>query len=109
MCLPPSRRVEPKKSQTTAKILEALVKIDQRIDAQKIAAVDKEEGKEISLTTSKINYMGEPEPGLIMQAVASAVWWLMHTCPADDGCQIHESLYVDLSIRARFDTLSEIS
>ena len=63
VCLVSSRRVEPKKSQTTAKILEALVKIDQRIDAQKIAAVDKEEGKEISLTTSKINYMGEPEPG----------------------------------------------
>lgn len=52
-----ARSVEPKKSQTTAKILEALVKIDQRIDVQKIAAVDKEEGKEISLTTSKINYM----------------------------------------------------
>lgn len=49
--------VEPKKSQTTAKILDALVKIDQRIDTAKIAAVDKEEGKEISLTTSKINYM----------------------------------------------------
>ena len=49
--------VEPKKAQSTAKILEALIKMDQRIDSQKIAAVDKEEGKEISLTTSKINYM----------------------------------------------------
>lgn len=51
------QRVEPKKSQTTAKVLEALEKINARIDAAKIAAVDKEEGKEISLTTSKINYM----------------------------------------------------
>ena len=49
--------MEPKKAQTTAKVLEALIKMDQRLDAQKIAAVDKEEGKEISLTTSKINYM----------------------------------------------------
>lgn len=55
MCLLLS--VEPKSSQTTAKVLAALVKIDERIEASKIAAVDKEEGKEVSLTTSKINYM----------------------------------------------------
>jgi len=49
--------VEPKKAQTTAKVLEAIAKIDERIDAQKIQALDREEGKEISLTTARINYM----------------------------------------------------
>jgi DNA topoisomerase-1 len=45
-------RAETKKS--ADKIIESLVKIDKRIEAQKIAAVDKEEGKETSLGTSKI-------------------------------------------------------
>lgn len=49
--------VEPKKAQTTAKVLEAIAKIDERIDVQKLQALDREEGKEVSLTTSKINYM----------------------------------------------------
>lgn len=49
--------VEPRKAQTTAKVLEAILKIDERIAAQKLQALDREEGKEVSLTTSKINYM----------------------------------------------------
>lgn len=49
--------VEPKKAQTTAKVLEAITKIDERIEVQKLQALDREEGKEVSLTTSKINYM----------------------------------------------------
>jgi DNA topoisomerase-1 len=38
-----------------------LTKIDERIEAQKIQALDREEGKEVSLTTSKINYMVRKE------------------------------------------------
>lgn len=66
--------VEAKKGQTTAKILDAILKMDARIDAQKIAAVDKEEGKEISLTTSKINYM-DPR--------VTAAWCKKHDVPIE--------------------------
>lgn len=42
---------------TEAKILTAIEKIDVRITTQKIALTDKDEGKEVSLGTSKMNYL----------------------------------------------------
>ncbi|GAA5987945.1 hypothetical protein JCM10908_007280 [Rhodotorula pacifica] len=39
------------------RIVQALQKIDERIQVAKLAATDKDEGKEISLGTSKINYI----------------------------------------------------
>ena len=40
-----------------AKIIAAIEKIDARIEVQKISLLDKDEGKEISLGTSKMNYL----------------------------------------------------
>lgn len=39
------------------KVLAAIKKMDERIVIAKTAAVDRDEGKEISLGTSKINYL----------------------------------------------------
>ena len=39
------------------KIIKAIEKIDERIEVQKISLLDKDEGKEISLGTSKMNYL----------------------------------------------------
>lgn len=39
------------------KIVKAIEKIDARIEAQRISLLDKDEGKEISLGTSKMNYL----------------------------------------------------
>lgn len=66
--------VEPRKAQTTAKVLEAIAKLDERIDAQKLQALDREEGKEVSLTTSKINYM-DPR--------VTVAWCKQHGVPLD--------------------------
>jgi DNA topoisomerase-1 len=47
-----SSSADTKKS--TDKIIEALVKVDKRLEAQKVATIDREENKETSLGTSKI-------------------------------------------------------
>ncbi|BGO92142.1 hypothetical protein NBRC10512_000873 [Rhodotorula toruloides] len=44
-------------SSQSDKILKALEKIDERIKVAKTNLVDKDEGKEVSLGTSKINYL----------------------------------------------------
>ncbi|KAL1928257.1 hypothetical protein VTP01DRAFT_3173 [Rhizomucor pusillus] len=49
-------RVDPGNA-TAEKLLASIAKIDQRITATKIQATDKEENKEIALTTSKTNYI----------------------------------------------------
>ena len=43
---------------TEAKLEAAIAKMDERIQVQKTNALDKDEGKEVSLGTSKINYSG---------------------------------------------------
>lgn len=50
-------RVEPKNNTTVDKLLTSIEKIDERIKATKIQATDKEENKEIALSTSKMNYI----------------------------------------------------
>ncbi|KAI9316023.1 hypothetical protein BX666DRAFT_1953961 [Dichotomocladium elegans] len=50
-------RSQPKASATVEKLLNSISRIDQRIQASKIQATDKEENKEISLGTSKMNYI----------------------------------------------------
>lgn len=42
---------------TEEKLAAAIKKMDERIQVQKLAALDRDEGKEISLGTSKINYL----------------------------------------------------
>ncbi|ORY95748.1 hypothetical protein BCR43DRAFT_311936 [Syncephalastrum racemosum] len=50
-------RVEPKNNTTVEKLMTNIEKIDERIKATKIQATDKEENKEIALSTSKMNYI----------------------------------------------------
>ncbi|OLL24804.1 DNA topoisomerase 1 [Neolecta irregularis DAH-3] len=52
-----TRRVEPKKAATVEKLEQQIVKLDQRIEAAKLQAQDREEGKETALGTSKLNYL----------------------------------------------------
>jgi DNA topoisomerase-1 len=40
------------------KLIAAIKKMDERIKVAKTAALDRDEGKEVSLGTSKINYLG---------------------------------------------------
>ncbi|KAI8394208.1 uncharacterized protein BYT42DRAFT_488487 [Radiomyces spectabilis] len=49
--------ITPKPNMTVDKILTQIEKMDQRINAAKIQATDKEENKEIALGTSKMNYI----------------------------------------------------
>ncbi|KAH8922426.1 hypothetical protein BT69DRAFT_243853 [Atractiella rhizophila] len=49
--------VEPKRGQTEEKIIEAIKKMDDRIGAQRVQVLDREEGKTLSLTTSRLNYL----------------------------------------------------
>ncbi|KAG0164574.1 DNA topoisomerase 1 [Apophysomyces sp. BC1034] len=49
--------VIPKASMTVEKLIANVDKMDQRINATKIQATDKEENKEIALGTSKMNYI----------------------------------------------------
>ncbi|KAI8332105.1 hypothetical protein BC941DRAFT_381951 [Chlamydoabsidia padenii] len=50
-------KVEVAPSMTVDKLLAKIEKLDERINATKIQATDKEENKEISLGTSKMNYI----------------------------------------------------
>ena len=77
-----SKYVEPKKSHTTAKVLDMIIAMDKRIEVQKIAAVDREEGKEISLTTSKINYM---DPRIVSRSSPRLYCATDSVCFADCG------------------------
>ncbi|KAH9809408.1 hypothetical protein DFH28DRAFT_989866 [Melampsora americana] len=52
-----SRKIEPVKSRPMDQILSAIEKIDVRIEAAKTACKDRDEGKETSLGTSKMNYI----------------------------------------------------
>ncbi|GAA5863944.1 hypothetical protein JCM3774_004426 [Rhodotorula dairenensis] len=56
------------------KIVAALRKMDERIQVAKLAATDKDEGKEISLGTSKINYL---------DARISAAWCKKYDVPVN--------------------------
>jgi len=69
-----SGKVEPKRGQTLEKLEASIVKLDERIDAAKIAMVDKDENKETALSTSKINYI---DPRI------SAAWCYKHKVPID--------------------------
>ncbi|KAI8098492.1 uncharacterized protein BX664DRAFT_1002 [Halteromyces radiatus] len=52
-----SGKVDVAPSMTVEKLLAKIEKLDERINATKIQATDKEENKEISLGTSKMNYI----------------------------------------------------
>ena len=52
-----SGKVENSRLASEDKCLEALKKIEVRIEAQRTEAVNKEEGKDTALSTSKINYL----------------------------------------------------
>ncbi|CAG8549043.1 10226_t:CDS:10 [Paraglomus brasilianum] len=67
-------KVEPKRGQTLEKLEANIVKLDERINAAKIAMVDKDENKETALSTSKINYI---DPRI------SAAWCYKHKVPID--------------------------
>ncbi|GAA97009.1 hypothetical protein E5Q_03683 [Mixia osmundae IAM 14324] len=59
---------------TEEKLLASIAKLTERIEAQRMQALDREEGKEVSLTTSKINYI---DPRL------SVVWARKHNVPIE--------------------------
>lgn len=52
-----TKQVEAKRGMSADKLVVAIGKMDTRIAAQRTAAIDKDEGKETSLGTSKINYI----------------------------------------------------
>lgn len=52
-----TKKVEAKKSQTEDKLIEQIENMDKKIAAQKTVVTDRDEGKDISLGTSKINYL----------------------------------------------------
>ncbi|KAF7727427.1 DNA topoisomerase 1, partial [Apophysomyces ossiformis] len=66
--------VIPKASMTVEKLLASVEKVDQRINATKIQATDKEENKEIALGTSKMNYI---DPRI------SVAWCAKHDVPLE--------------------------
>ncbi|KAI8065550.1 hypothetical protein BC940DRAFT_304395 [Gongronella butleri] len=69
-----SGKVEPKAGATVEKLLDKIAKQDERLNAIKIQATDKEENKEISLGTSKMNYI---DPRIIV------AWCRKHDVPME--------------------------
>jgi len=63
-----------KKDKTSEKIEEAIDKLGQRIKAFKLQTEDREEGKEVALGTSKINYL---DPRI------TAAWCKIHDVPVE--------------------------
>ncbi|KAH8551982.1 hypothetical protein BGW37DRAFT_493134 [Umbelopsis sp. PMI_123] len=66
--------IELKPSATVDKLLAQITKLDERIKATKNQALDKEEGKETALGTSKLNYI---DPRI------SAVWCKKYNIPVE--------------------------
>jgi DNA topoisomerase-1 len=66
--------IEVKASATVDKLLAQITKLDERIKATKTQALDKEEGKETALGTSKLNYI---DPRI------SAVWCKKYNVPVE--------------------------
>jgi len=64
----------PKKGRTVEKIQDMIGKLDERIKTFKLQMVDREEGKEVSLGTSKINYL---DPRI------TAAWCKTHNVPIE--------------------------
>ncbi|KAG8697548.1 DNA topoisomerase 1 [Ceratobasidium sp. 394] len=62
------------KGRTTEKILESITKLDEKIKMFKFKMQDKEEGKEVALGTSKINYL---DPRI------TAAWCKKHNVPIE--------------------------
>jgi len=69
-----SGQIELKSNATVDKLLAQITKLDERIKATKNQALDKEEGKETALSTSKLNYI---DPRI------SAVWCKKHNVPVE--------------------------
>ncbi|KZT57719.1 hypothetical protein CALCODRAFT_469305 [Calocera cornea HHB12733] len=69
-----SKNVELKSAKSAEKIEEALEKLDERIKNFRYQITDKDEGKEVSLTTSKTNYI---DPRII------AAWAKKHGVPIE--------------------------
>ncbi|KAG2174413.1 hypothetical protein INT43_004436 [Umbelopsis isabellina] len=67
-------KIEVKASATVEKLLAQITKLDERIKATKTQALDKEEGKETALGTSKLNYI---DPRI------SAVWCKKYNVPVE--------------------------
>ncbi|KIJ49560.1 hypothetical protein M422DRAFT_27927 [Sphaerobolus stellatus SS14] len=66
--------VTPKKGRTVEKVQDMIGKLDDRIKNFKLQMVDREEGKEVSLGTSKINYL---DPRI------TAAWCKTHNVPIE--------------------------
>ncbi|CAO3679326.1 unnamed protein product [Umbelopsis ramanniana] len=69
-----SGQIELKSNATVDKLLAQITKLDERIKATKNQALDKEEGKETALSTSKLNYI---DPRI------SALWCKKHNVPVE--------------------------
>lgn len=67
-------KIELKANATVDKLLAQITKLDERIKATKTQALDKEEGKETALGTSKLNYI---DPRI------SAVWCKKYNVPVE--------------------------
>ncbi|KAI8584050.1 hypothetical protein K450DRAFT_221249 [Umbelopsis ramanniana AG] len=67
-------KIELKPNASIDKLLAQITKLDERIKATKNQALDKEEGKETALSTSKLNYI---DPRI------SALWCKKHNVPVE--------------------------
>ncbi|KAF8495860.1 hypothetical protein JB92DRAFT_2747397 [Gautieria morchelliformis] len=66
--------ITPKKGRTVEKLQDMIHKLDERIKTFRLQMVDREEGKEVSLGTSKINYL---DPRI------TAAWCKTHNVPIE--------------------------
>ncbi|KAJ7924855.1 DNA topoisomerase I [Mycena leptocephala] len=69
-----TEQAELKRERATEKIQEAITKLTEKISASKLQIIDKDEGKEIALNTSKINYL---DPRI------TASWCKIHDVPVE--------------------------